>query len=127
MQDGDWVLCVYIGAGCALVYTDVIILRCCLFVYILKPVGVVCGCGGRMCPGHSALDGALCVGGCSDVYTLGCSLCRYWGSVYIECIPQDCGLEFRLGEVGIAYMCRCLCTAEAHMPLGLTFPPPPSH
>lgn len=53
-----------------------------------------------MCPGHSALDGALCVGGCSDVYTLGCSLCRYWGSVYIECIPQDCGLGVQTGRSG---------------------------
>lgn len=54
-------LCFMLVPGC--VYTWV------LFVYILKPVGVVCIYGGLVCPGHGGLYGNFVWCRCSDVYT----------------------------------------------------------
>lgn len=64
-------------------YTDVVILGCCLFVYILKPGGLVWISDGHMGLGY----GTLCGVWCSDKCILGCSLCMYLGVVCVECIP----------------------------------------
>lgn len=84
---GGWV-CSWCG------YTDVVLLGCYVFVYILNEA---CGCCVHIwwacvpwvwCP----IWGPVCGVGAQIYVHLDYSLCMYLGAVYIECIPQDCGL-----------------------------------
>lgn len=80
MQNGDCGCCVYMwGPPCLILVSDVFILGCCLLVYILKPVVILCLYGGLVCPG-------------SDTSTLGKSLYMNMGAVCIACIAQKCEL-----------------------------------
>ena len=76
-------------------YTQTCLYLGALFVYIMRPVGVVCICGGLVGPQCGVLYGAFCVVWVlRSVHAWGCSLYVYMG------------LCVQIGRVGIACMCR---------------------